>query len=348
MSGGVDSSVASALLSRDCEVIGLHIRKIDLPGGTDELRRRDEDAAEAAAAAAKKIGIPLRFVEAGKHFDKLINDFCREYNSGRTPNPCVLCNVNIKWRILLEAAESEGADFVATGHYANIEKRGETFHLVRGKGGAKDQTYFLHRLTQRELSKTVFPLAEMTKDETRRIARELHLPAVERDESQEICFVGAAGYREILESRTPGEIKAGEVTDTQGNVIGKHEGYQFYTVGQRRGLKIALGKPAYVVRTDAESARVVLGGGEDILATRLTAVDVNWVAPPAPREPFDALVRIRYNHAGGRARVTPRGAEADVQFEVPVRAVTPGQAAVFYVDDEVIGGGWIAAAQQHI
>jgi len=342
MSGGVDSSVAAALLAKDFEVVGLHITKRELPGISEEIERRDADGALSAQAVAKTLGIPLRLVEAGREFDGLVGHFCREYNAGRTPNPCVTCNVSIKWRLLLETAEAEGADFVATGHYAKAEKRGATTHLVRGGGGQKDQTYFLHRLAQNELMRTVFPLADRGKPETRAIARELGLPSGERNESQEICFVGAGGYREIIEMRTPGEIRGGEVVDARGQVIGRHEGYQFYTIGQRKGLGIALGKPAYVVKTDARTARVTLGGEDDLLCRLFEVRDVNWVVPPAPETPFKALVRIRYSHAGAPALVTPEGGRAKVEFEAPVRAVTPGQAAVFYREDEVIGGGWIA------
>jgi len=341
-SGGVDSSVAAALLTNDWEVIGLHITKNDLPGYTDQERLRDKDSAESAASVAGKLDVPLRFVEAGGEFHRLIDFFCREYNEGRTPNPCVVCNVNIKWRIMLETADREGAEFVATGHYAKVLSEGGAAHLVRGAGGAKDQTYFLHRLTQKELARTIFPLSELTKAETRRLAKELRLPTMERAESQEICFVGQGGYAELLRERTPEKIRGGEVIDATGKVIGRHEGYQFYTLGQRKGLKIALGTPAYVTAIDATDARVRLGGAEELLSRAFAVTGVNWLVPPAPEAPFRALVRIRYNHDGAPALVTPRGTDAEVKLDRPVRAVTPGQAAVFYIRDEVVGGGWIA------
>jgi len=345
MSGGVDSSVAAALLARKYEVIGAHITKLDLPGLPPELASRDKESLASARRSAGIIGIPLRTIEAGRSFDALVDSFCAEYNAGRTPNPCVICNVQIKWRALLELASEEGAGLVATGHYARVEERDGAFHLSRSKAAGKDQTYFLHRLTQAELSRTVFPLAEMTKTEVKALARELGLPAAERAESQEICFVGEGGYREVLGARTAGAIRSGEVVDAAGRQVGRHEGYQFYTIGQRKGLGIALGRPAYVVGIDAKTARVTLGSAEEITAKGLRAGDVNWVVPPAAERAFEAAVKIRYAHAGARSLVTPEGTGARVEFQEAVRAVTPGQAAVFYVGDEVVGGGWITAAE---
>lgn len=341
MSGGVDSSAAAAILCRDYEVVGLHLTKFELPGLPEEVRRRDKEALASAGEAAEKLGIPLLVREVGARFDRLLDFFCAEYNGGRTPNPCVLCNVTIKWATLLEAADEAGARRVATGHYANIIELAGFHRLVRSKGKHKDQTYFLHRLTQKELSRTVFPLAELAKKDSVEIAGKLSIVAAERDESQEICFVGSTGYREVLESRTPGAIRPGEVVDGQGQVLGRHEGYQFYTIGQRRGLKIALGRPAYVTSIDAANGRVTLGNDDDLLSRRFTASNVNWICGE-PDGPFEALVRIRYNHSGQRARVFPAGNSCEVEFETPVKSVTPGQAAVFYDGDEVVGGGWIS------
>jgi tRNA-uridine 2-sulfurtransferase len=342
MSGGVDSSVVAALLARDYDVVGLHITKHDISDLSDEIRLRDEECLKSAQRSAEVAGVPLITIEAGRDFDRLIDRFCEAYNNGETPNPCVRCNVTIKWRILLETADREGTAFVATGHYARIEKRGRGFHLLRGKGGDKDQTYFLHRLTQRELSRTLFPLADFAKSDVKALAREMGIPAVERAESQEICFVGAAGYREIIERRTPGAVRPGDVVDTEGRLLGRHEGFQFYTVGQRKGLKIALGHPAYVVNIDAARARVTLGPAEALLSRRFRVRDVNWISGAAPDRPFTALVRIRYNHRGAPALVTPSGDSAIVGFTDPVKSITPGQAAVFYQNDDVLGGGWIA------
>jgi tRNA-specific 2-thiouridylase len=341
MSGGVDSSVSAALLSRDYDVVGLHITKRELGGLPEEIRASDESNAASARAVAETVSIPIRFVEAGRHFERLLDYFCGEYNAARTPNPCVVCNVGIKWRIMLETADSEGAEHVATGHYARIDRARDAARLLRGRGGHKDQTYFLHRLTQRELMRTMFPLAEMTKDQTRGIAREMGLPSKEKAESQEICFVGEGNYRRIIESRTPGGVRPGQVLDTGGNILGTHEGYQFYTIGQRKGLGIALGEPAYVVAIDAASATVRLGSGEDLACRTLRAAQVNWLSGRAPEGPFRATVRIRYGHTGQEALVTPEGGDAVVEFDAPVRAVTPGQAAVFYAGDELLGGGWI-------
>jgi len=342
MSGGVDSSVASALLARDYDVVGIHIIKREISSLSDEIRLRDEESLTSAESSAQVVGVPLITVEAGSDFDSLIDRFCEAYNAGETPNPCVRCNVTIKWRILLETADREGAAFVATGHYARIEKRGSEFHLLRSRGGEKDQTYFLHRLTQRELSRTLFPLADFAKSDVKALAREMGIPAVERAESQEICFVGSAGYREIIERRTPDAIRPGEVVDTEGRFLGRHEGFQFYTIGQRKGLRIALGKPAYVVSIDAKSARVTLGSSEVLLSQHCRVRDVNWISGLTPEHPFQSLVRIRYSHPGALATVTPDGDRALIEFHEPVKSVTPGQSAVFYSADEVLGGGVIA------
>jgi len=342
MSGGVDSSAAAAILARDHEVVGMHMTKFDLPGLSEEKRAADRDSLESARRSAEIVGIPLRVVEAGNRFDGLVDYFCDAYNRGTTPNPCVRCNVTIKGRLLPETADAEGAQFVATGHYARIERRRGHWRLVRGSGREKDQTYFLHRLTERELSRTLFPLAEMTKADTRSLATEMGIPAVHRAESQEVCFVGAGGYREVLVERTPGAIRPGEVVDTEGHVLGMHEGYQYYTIGQRRGLRIALGEPRYVVAIDPETARVTLGTAADLEKRAFRVTEVNWFGETR-LEPFEALVRIRYNHRGAPAVVTPRETQAEVEFAEPVKAVTPGQAAVFYVGDEVAGGGWIGA-----
>lgn len=341
MSGGVDSSVSAALLARDYDVTGLHITKRELSGLTDDIRALDDSNAASAKAVADILSIPIRFVEAGRSFERLLDYFCGEYNAARTPNPCVVCNVGIKWRMMIETADGEGAQFVATGHYARIDRAGGTARLLRGRGGHKDQTYFLHRLTQKELMRTLFPLAGMTKDETRAVAGDLGLPSKEKAESQEICFVGEGDYRRIIQTRTPGSIRPGPIVASDGRVLGTHEGYQFYTLGQRKGFRIALGEPAYVVSINAETAMVTLGNERQLERRELRAKQVNWLSGREPEEPFEATVRIRYGHSGQTALVTPEGAGALVKFHEPVRAVTPGQAAVFYAGDELRGGGWI-------
>lgn len=344
VSGGVDSSVAAALLSEQFEVTAVHFTKLALPGLDDNVRERDDQGLKSARRAAEVLGVPLVVVEAGERFDGLVDFFCSQYNAGRTPNPCVLCNATIKWRLLIDVADEQGARFVATGHYARIEKDGGRFVLMKSAAEGKDQTYFLHRLDQTQLARTVFPLSALTKEQVREIARQRALPTVERSESQEICFVPDGGYGEILRGRTPGAIRGGEIVDWDGAVRGHHGGYQFFTIGQRKGTRVALGRPAYVVAIDPSSGRITLGDRTDLERTGLRADDVNWIDGPAPPAPFEATVRIRYNHEGAPAVVEPNGSRAVVRFARPVHAVTPGQAAVFYKGGRVIGGGWIADA----
>ncbi len=342
VSAGVDSSVAAALVAKQYEAIAVHFTKFDLPGLADDVRERDDAALQAARQVASVLAIRFRAVEVGSQFDDLVDFFCDEYNSGRTPNPCVVCNQAIRWPTLLRIADEEGAHFVATGHYARVERRDGRFCLVRPREPRKDQTYFLHRLTQEHLSRTLFPLCETTKEDVRDTARKLGLPGTQRPESQEICFVPREGYSRVLKDRTPEKIGPGHVVDPQGHVLGNHEGYQFYTIGQRKGLALALGRRAYVVDIDAHSGNVTLADEKALQTRRIEVRDVNWISGRAPTEPFEAVVRIRYNHPGTRAAITPMGSAARVDFTRQVRAATPGQAAVFYRGDEVAGGGWIA------
>ncbi|MHC4711714.1 MAG: tRNA 2-thiouridine(34) synthase MnmA [Planctomycetota bacterium] len=341
MSGGVDSSVAAAVLAERFEVIGLHFTKSELPGLDREVRQKDRRNVESAKRAAAALGICLRVAEAGARFDELVDLFCAEYNAGRTPNPCVLCNATLKWPVLLEAADEEGARFVATGHYARLGKEHNRLLLLRSLAERKDQTYFLHRLTQAQLARTIFPLGEMTKDETRECARRLGLPTAERSESQEICFVPEAGYADIIRARTPGALRPGAIVDPQGAVLGRHPGYQLFTIGQRKGLRVALGRPAYVMALDPATGEVTLGERADLESDVLRAEGVNWIEGHAPSAAFEATVRIRYNHEGTPAVVKPEATGAAVRFKTPVRAATPGQAVVFYVGERVVGGGWI-------
>jgi len=342
VSGGVDSSFAASLLAGDYDVTALHFTKFTLPGLAEEVRARDEKSLASARAAAGHLGIDLEVVEVGERFVELVDFFCGEYHAGRTPNPCVLCNATIKWPVLLEAADRRGAYYVATGHYAAVRDDDGLRCLVRPRDKRKDQTYFLHRLTQRQLARTIFPLAERTKAEVRESAREAGLRTVERAESQEICFVPSGGYREVLETHGGGRLRAGPVLDTSGAKIGEHEGFQLYTIGQRRGLGLALGRPAYVVNIDPRTAAVTLGDKGDLASGGLIAREVHWIAGAPPARRFRALVKIRYNHPGAEATVLAEGDAAKVNFDKPVSAVTPGQAAVLYRGDEVLGGGWIA------
>ena len=336
MSGGVDSSVAAALLQqRGHEVIGMTMRLMgDFCGAP---------GAEAAAVASK-LGIEHRTVDLGEAFVReVVGPFADEYLAGRTPSPCIVCNARMKFGHLLAAAESLGAAAVATGHYCRREEAGSgRLRLLRAADAAKDQSYFLHRLTQSQLRRALFPLGEMTKESTRRLATELGLPAASREESQEICFVPDGDYSRLVAGLRPGTDTEGEIVNTAGEVIGRHRGIQNFTVGQRRGIGIPSERPLYVVAVEAASRRVVVGHEEELDRSELIAADVNWVSIEPPSEPLRAEVKIRSRSTPAPATVEPRGRRgAVVRFDSPQRGVAPGQAAVFYRGDLLLGGGWI-------
>lgn len=349
MSGGVDSSVAAALLKEEGhEVIGISMQvwdysKFTAPDGEKFGTCCSLDDIYDARRVAEQIGIPFYVVNFEEEFQRLvIDDFVDEYFRGRTPNPCVRCNERIKFALLLHKARELGADYLATGHYARIE-RGEEglFHLLRGLDPGKDQSYFLFTLTQEQLGRILFPLGGMTKPEVRQLAARYALRVAEKGESQEICFVPDNDYVRFLEEeRGTGEM-AGDIVDRAGNILGRHEGTYRYTVGQRRGLGIAHPHPLYVVGVDAARRQVIVGPKEELLAAGLTAANVTWVAPPAG-ESVEAACKIRYRHHPVPCTVTVQGGgRAEVRFREPEKSVTPGQAVVFYAGDEVLGGGWI-------
>ncbi|MEW6744137.1 MAG: tRNA 2-thiouridine(34) synthase MnmA [Planctomycetota bacterium] len=346
MSGGVDSSVAAYLLKRQgLEVVGLFMRSgVSSPG---EGRARGccslPDARDAETVAAL-LEIPFYVIDLREGFEALIEEFVSEYARGRTPNPCIHCNRDLKLGALFRVAREIGANRVATGHYARVREGdlGRT-QLLKGVDPDKDQSYALFALTQEQLRAALFPVGNLTKAEVRTIAREAGLPVSEKPDSQEICFVPTGDYRDLLKLRRPELLSRGEIVDVDGRVLGHHEGHALYTVGQRRGLRVAAGRPLYVVATDPRSNRVVVGERDDLLRTRMPVERVNWVSTAPPALPVSAQVKVRHRHEPTAALVTPEGdSEAEVTFEVPVTAVTPGQAAVFYDREVVLGGGWIA------
>ena len=352
MSGGVDSSVAAHLLKEaGHEVLGVFLRLgPDAAGraqGASEGARRSccsiEDSRDAALVAGR-LGIPFYALNAQEDFGRIIDHFTAEYHRGRTPNPCVLCNHWIKFGSLLEKARALGCDALATGHYARADRGPDGRpRLLRAADPAKDQSYFLFLLGPEVLGMALFPVGGLSKAEVRRIARERDLPVADKPDSQEICFV-PGDYREVLEARDPGCIKEGRFEDSQGTDLGLQPGHQNFTVGQRRGLGRAFGEPRYVVRIDAARNVVVLGSREDLVSGSLRAADVRWISipEPAPGGTLEAQVRIRHRHraAPARLRVEAPG-RVLVDFDEPQSAVTPGQAAVFYDGDVVLGGGWI-------
>ncbi|HKS08945.1 MAG TPA: tRNA 2-thiouridine(34) synthase MnmA [Pyrinomonadaceae bacterium] len=361
MSGGVDSSAAAAILKdQGHELVGFTMqlwdqrRGINVDENGDPLPSRccSLDDVYDARRVAEELGFPFYVLNLERDFERdVVQPFVSSYLNGETPIPCVACNSRLKFASLDRLAVSLGCEKVATGHYARVEFDPSTnrYRLLRGRNEQKDQSYFLWELTQEQLSHALFPLGEMSKPEARDAARQHNLIGVaEKKESQEICFVPDGDYAGFIDrylevenatERLPG---AGEIVDTAGKVIGKHEGIHRYTVGQRRGIGIADEKPLYVVSIEPRKNRVAVGSAEELLAREFTAAGVNWISLDNPTKPVRADVRVRYRHTAAPATITPLPDQrARIVFDEPQRAITPGQATVFYRGDEVVGGGWI-------
>ena len=391
MSGGVDSSAAAALLvdhkSEQDRVVGLTMQLwnqrrlpallgIEGEGAAAHTSGRccSLDDVYDARRVAEHLGIPYYVVNFQERFEQtVVRPFVEQYLAGETPIPCAHCNTEIKFEQFVKTALEIGAERIATGHYARLrrDEAAGRFQLFRSVDTTKDQTYFLFGLTQEQLSRTLFPLGEMTKEQVRVIARERKLPVAEKPESQEICFVPTGSYRDFLEAYLAEQGKnlddrAGEIVSPDGRVLGEHTGVHQFTVGQRKGLGFATGEPLYVIQINPAQNRVVVGRNEDLFHARFAVRDVNWIRPVADGEMIEAQVKIRNKHVAAPAHVTAGvapgfsparrerlgaapenaglkpGATATVEFLEPQRAITPGQAAVFYDGDEVVGGGWIA------
>lgn len=347
MSGGVDSSVTAALLKEEgYEVIGISMQVWDHSRFTGEERFGSccsLDDIHDARRVAEQLDIPFYVVNFEEEFQRLvIDDFVAEYFRGRTPNPCVRCNQWVKFELLLRKCMELGADFLATGHYARITRDENGIHrLLTGIDRGKDQSYFLFTLTQEQLSRTLFPLGGMTKGEVRRLASRFALRVAEKGESQEICFIPDNDYVRFLEEEHAPGLLSGEIVDSRGKVLGRHDGTYRYTVGQRKGLGLAHPHPLYVLRVDAGRKEVVVGAKDELYSSGLTAGEVNWIAPP-PSSTIEATCKIRYRHQPVPCRITPLPERrAEVHFLEPEKSVTPGQAVVFYEGDVVLGGGWI-------
>ena len=352
MSGGVDSSVAAALLAREgSAAMGLTMKLWDcaeFAGLTAESGAccSPADAAD-AAGAAKRVGLDHCLVDMGDDFRRLVLEpFCREYAAGRTPSPCVGCNKLIKFGALAERARQIDCDTIATGHYARIERdESGTFHLLRGASRDRDQSYFLAALGQAELARARMPVGELGKEEVRAIAAELGLEVAEKPASQETCFAPDGDYSRVLARHAPEALEPGPLVDSSGRRLGEHRGIGRYTIGQRRGLGVAVGEAIYVISIDAAGRTVTVGPDEELYASGLEAGEVNWVTGQAPKEPLRCTVRVR--HGGGETLSTIKGlpdGHVEVRFDEPVRAVAPGQWAAFYDGEEVLGGAVIDRA----
>jgi len=355
MSGGVDSSVAAAILrEQGYDVVGIAMRLVsgESSGGGGERRQTccSYEDFEDARRVAERMDFPFYVADLRAEFSAgVIDNFVDEYVAGRTPNPCVMCNREIKFARLWRRARALGADFVATGHYARVERDAAgRFHLLRAADAAKDQSYFLFAMTQAELARTLFPLGEMTKGEVRECARALGLANADKPESQEICFVPEGDYARFVADRVhPDRIRAGQVVNGDGRVLAEHNGIHRFTVGQRRGLGVAAGEPLYVREIDADLGRVVVGRRDELASRGLIARQVSLVDDRlAERGEREIEVKIRYRHPAVPATLKLlTGERAEVRFATDgYPAVTPGQACVFYERDEVLGGGFIEQA----
>ena len=359
MSGGVDSSTAAAiLLSRQFRVIGLTMQLWDQrrlasvdPSAprTVEGRCCSLNDVYDARRVAEHLDFPFYVVNFERNFERtVIQPFVSEYLQGRTPIPCTLCNNHVKFDQLLLTARQIGADLLATGHYARVEQDRERgrYLLRRAVDVSKDQSYFLFGLTQEQLSRTLFPLGSLPKQQVRELAGRFQLPVADKPESQEICFVPGGNYVQFLdayrrEQGDPIPELGGEITTTEGTVLARHHGLHHFTVGQRKGLGIATGSPLYVISLDPVSRRVVVGGDGDLYAKSCLVRDVNWISVAEPPAELRAEIKIRHQHMPALATISSQGDSIRVRFDTPQRAVTPGQAAVFYQGDLVVGGGWI-------
>lgn len=346
MSGGVDSSAtAAALLEQGYDVVGVTLKL-----WPQDCVNRAEDkccgpqAVMDARAVCHKLGIPYYLIDEAADFQKeVINYFAEEYKAGRTPNPCVMCNERLKFGNLIRRADQLGAQYIATGHFARLERtpEGRTL-LYRGRDERKDQSYFLFSLKQRQLARAMFPLGDKQKSDARELARECQLKTADKEESMEICFVPDKDYGKFLQQADLVRKHRGDIVHVNGVKLGEHDGIEFYTIGQRKGLGISHPTPLYVVDLEPETNRVIVGDASLLDDDEFTIERCNWIPWDDPPASLEVTARIRYNHPGAPATVTPlENGMARVRMLEPVRAVTPGQACVLYQDDLVVGGGWI-------
>ena len=346
MSGGVDSAVAALrLLHHDVDVVALTLLLRSEP---DQAPVPPPEAIDRARAVSRHLNIPFHLIDARDAFQREVVDyFVAEYAAGRTPNPCVVCNRFVRFGLLMEQAWELDASLLATGHYARIRSAHGEFQLLRGVDSGKDQSYFLHALTQDQLARTTFPLGDLQKEDVRAIAASHNLPVAEQAESQDVCFLAGGDYRAFLERVAPHSLRPGPIRDSHGRLLGEHRGLAAYTIGQRKGLDVSGPEPLYVLAVEPGENALIVGPAEELGQDHCRVADLHMISGTSPREPFQAEAQIRY-----RARSTPvtvhplSGNRADVQFEESQRDITPGQFLVLYRGDLVLGGGIISAAQQ--
>lgn len=345
MSGGVDSSVAAALLKEQgYDVVGMMLRLWSEPGKEDSNRCCTPDSMAQARRVAAKLDIPFYVIDAKDVFrETVVQYFLEGYSRGETPNPCLICNRQIRWTFLLEHALALGADYMATGHYVRIQRsESGRMNLLRAVDRSKDQSYVLHVLNQEKLRWALFPIGDYPKTEIRAIAEKHGLPTASRKDSQDLCFLAGEDYRHFLQRNAAEILKPGEILTREGISVGMHTGLANYTIGQRKGLGIASPVPLYVLGKDSSTNSLIVGTQEELGSRELIARDVNWLSGETRREPFHAEVKIRYTAKEAEALVTPiDGNRAQVQFQAPQRDITSGQAAVFFQGDLLIGGGII-------
>jgi len=345
ISGGVDSAVSAALLKDagyDVTAVYLCLRMGEVFGGNERSCCRPQDAAD-AKTIAEKLGVRFVTLSAREDFEPIINDFIEDYENGRTPNPCIRCNEKIKFGRLFGLADALEVDFVATGHYARIIDYQGHPAIAPAKAPGKDQSYVLFRIPKERLGRILFPIGELeNKQAVRDIAKTIGLEVHDKPDSQDICFVPEGDYVKLLEERKSRALRPGNIVDSTGHIVGMHAGYGRFTIGQRRGTHVAAGSPVYVTSINPQTAEVVIGTKKDLLADNLKADCANWQVDTP--DSFEATVKIRYNHRGAPAKVFITGKDTfEVRFDKPLEAITPGQAAVVYNKDCLLGGGFIKA-----
>ncbi len=348
LSGGVDSAVAAArLVEQGITVVGITLQ---LQTGREGPAVPAPRAIERARCVSRQLGIPFHLIEAQEAFKRDVVDyFIAEYTAGRTPNPCVRCNRFIRFGLLKERALALGADTLATGHYARIQKINGVYRLLRGRDASKDQSYFLHALTQEQLAHTRFPLGRLTKNEVRTIARQHDLPVAEHTESQDVCFLKGGDYRKFLAEQAPDVMRPGPILDTAGHLLGEHRGLAAYTIGQRKGLNISAPEPLYVLTIKPEDNTIIVGTADELGRDRCIVENVHYISGDVPHSLFRAEAQIRYRARPASVTMSPMpGDRAKAQFDEPQRDITPGQFLVLYEGDRVLGGGTICEAQNSV